>query len=138
MAMKKASGDNSPLWQGVGKSFWNLPILGRLWQWLIVCFMDGCFGLRVFATKGIYRRKGDVRGRPRGPHQGPARPGGRSRHPMVWPPPGPSLSLLWTPSSCEVNRNFGFCFVQFREYFMCNFSKTQKQQKIGTGTVASC
>jgi hypothetical protein len=21
---------------------------------------------------------------------------------------------------------FGFCFVQFREYFMCNFSKTQK------------
>jgi hypothetical protein len=22
---------------------------------------------------------------------------------------------------------FGFCFVQFREYFLCNFSKTQKQ-----------
>jgi hypothetical protein len=26
---------------------------------------------------------------------------------------------------------FGFCFVQFREDFLCNFSKTQKQQKIG-------
>jgi hypothetical protein len=26
---------------------------------------------------------------------------------------------------------FGFCFVQFREYFPCNFSETQKQQKIG-------
>jgi hypothetical protein len=26
---------------------------------------------------------------------------------------------------------FGFCFVQFREYFLCNFSETQKQQKIG-------
>jgi hypothetical protein len=25
----------------------------------------------------------------------------------------------------------GFCFVQFREYFLCNFSKTQKQQKTG-------
>jgi hypothetical protein len=24
-----------------------------------------------------------------------------------------------------------FCFVQFREYFLCNFSETQKQQKIG-------
>jgi hypothetical protein len=24
---------------------------------------------------------------------------------------------------------FGFCFVQFREYFLCNFSETQKQQK---------
>jgi hypothetical protein len=25
----------------------------------------------------------------------------------------------------------GFCFVQFREYFLCNFSETQKQQKTG-------
>jgi hypothetical protein len=25
----------------------------------------------------------------------------------------------------------GFGFVQFREYFMCSFSKTQKQQKTG-------
>jgi hypothetical protein len=36
------------------------------------------------------------------------------------------------------NRRFGFRFVQFREYFLCNFSETQKQQKTGTGTVASC
>jgi hypothetical protein len=26
---------------------------------------------------------------------------------------------------------FGFCFVQFREYFLCSFSETQKQQKTG-------
>jgi hypothetical protein len=25
----------------------------------------------------------------------------------------------------------GFGFIQFREYFLCNFSKTQKQQKTG-------
>jgi hypothetical protein len=25
---------------------------------------------------------------------------------------------------------FGFCFDQSREYFLCNFSETQKQQKI--------
>jgi hypothetical protein len=25
----------------------------------------------------------------------------------------------------------GFCFVQFREYFLCSFSKIQKQQKTG-------
>jgi hypothetical protein len=25
MVMKKASGDDSPLWQGAGKSFWTLP-----------------------------------------------------------------------------------------------------------------
>jgi hypothetical protein len=26
---------------------------------------------------------------------------------------------------------FGFCFVQFREYFLYNFSETKKQQKTG-------
>jgi hypothetical protein len=25
MAMKKASGDDFPLWQGAGKNFWTLP-----------------------------------------------------------------------------------------------------------------
>jgi hypothetical protein len=40
--------------------------------------------------------------------------GGGPRHPMVRLPPGYSPSLLWTPSSCQVNRNFGFRFVQFR------------------------
>jgi hypothetical protein len=94
--------------------------------------------LRVFTMKGIYRRKGNIRGGSRGPHHLVARPGGVPHHPMVWPPPGPPPSLLWTPSSCQVNRNFGFCFVQFQEYFLGNFSETQKQQKTGTGTMASC
>jgi hypothetical protein len=40
----------------------------------------------------------------------------------LWPPP----SLLWTPSRIGKNRNFGFYFVQFREYFLYNFSETQK------------
>jgi hypothetical protein len=96
------------------------------------------WSLRVFSTKGIYRRKGNVRGWTRGPHHLVVRPGGGSRHPMVRLPPGWSPSLLWTPSSCQVNRNFGFRFVQFWEYFPYNFSETQKYQKTGTGTVASC
>jgi hypothetical protein len=29
MVMKKASGDDAPLWQGAGKRFWTLPISGR-------------------------------------------------------------------------------------------------------------
>jgi hypothetical protein len=61
---------------------------------------------------------------------GPTPPSGAARcglrHPMVRPPPSPAPSLLWTPSSFQVNRNFGFCFVQFRVYFLCNFSETQK------------
>jgi hypothetical protein len=93
---------------------------------------------RVFMMKGIYRRKGNVRGWTRGLHHLVARPGGGPRHPMVRLPPGCSPSLLWTPSLCQVNRNFGFHFVQFWEYFLYNFLETQKQQKIGTDTVASC
>jgi hypothetical protein len=68
--------------------------------------------LRVFPSKGIYRRKGDVRGWTRGPQHLVAWPEGGLRHPMVRLPSGPPSSLLWTPSSCQVNRNFGFHFVQ--------------------------
>jgi hypothetical protein len=67
--------------------------------------------LRVFWMKWINRRRGDVRRRLGGPHQGLTWPGGRLRHPMVQLPPGSSLSLLRTLSSCQVNRKFGFCFV---------------------------
>ena len=27
------------------------------------------------------------------------------------------------------NRNFGFCHIQFREYFLCNFSETKNSRK---------
>jgi hypothetical protein len=80
---------------------------------------------RVFMSEGLYRRKGDVRGRTRGPHHLVARPDG-GRHPMVCLPPSPPPSPLWTPSRTGENRNFGLCFVHFWEYFLCNFSKTQK------------
>jgi hypothetical protein len=42
MVMKKASDDDSPLRQGVGKSFWTLPILGRRRWRLAVCFVEKC------------------------------------------------------------------------------------------------
>jgi hypothetical protein len=34
-------------------------------------------------------------------------------------------------SSSGKNRSSGTCFVQFREYFLCSISETQKQQKTG-------
>jgi hypothetical protein len=59
-------------------------------------------------------------------------PGGAARagpyHPMVWLAPGSPPSLLWTLSRVGKNRNFGFCFVQFQEYFLCSFSETQKNE----------
>jgi hypothetical protein len=40
MVMKKASGGDSPLRQGAGKSFWTLPISRRRRRRLIVGFME--------------------------------------------------------------------------------------------------
>jgi hypothetical protein len=34
-------------------------------------------------------------------------------------------------SSSRKNKTSQTCFLQFREYFLCSFSETQKQQKIG-------
>jgi hypothetical protein len=51
---------------------------------------------------------------------------GRGCHPIVWPPPGPPSDSSLDSVSCQGNRNFRLCFVQFREYFLCNFSETQK------------
>jgi hypothetical protein len=42
---------------------------------------------------------------------------------------GPLRLLFSLLEALLNNRMFGFCFVQFREYFLCNFSETQKQQK---------
>jgi hypothetical protein len=130
VVMKKASGGDSPLWQGARKSFWTLLISRQRRRWLAVCFLEKSSGPRVFLTRRICRRKGDVRGWTRRSDPLVARPGGPHHH-MVWPASGPSPALLWTPYSCQVIRNFSFCFVQFWEYFLCNFSKTQKQQKTG-------
>jgi hypothetical protein len=45
MVMKKASGDDSSLRQGAGKSFWTLPISGRRRRQLAVYFMEKCSSL---------------------------------------------------------------------------------------------
>jgi hypothetical protein len=87
--------------------------------------------LRVFPSRRIYRRMGSVRRWTRWPHHLVAWARCWPRHPMVWLAPGSPPSLIWTQSRIGKNRNFGFCFVQFQEYFLCNFSETQKQQKIG-------
>jgi hypothetical protein len=70
--------------------------------------------------------------------------GGQGPHTMRWRAPGVTRATMWCggplaplwlsfslhPASGK-NRSFGFCFVQFREYFLCSFSETQKQQKTG-------
>jgi hypothetical protein len=40
MVVEKASGGDSPLWQGAEKSFWTLPISHHQLQRLAVCFEE--------------------------------------------------------------------------------------------------
>jgi hypothetical protein len=89
-------------------------------------FWKSVWALRVFSTEGINRRKHDIRRWTRQSHPLVARARGGSCHHMVWLPLGPPPALLWTLSSCQVIRHFSFCFVRFREYFLCNFFDTQK------------
>jgi hypothetical protein len=51
---------------------------------------------------------------------------------LWWGCPLAPLRLSFGPRpSSGKNRSFGLRFVQFQEYFLCSFSETQKQQKIG-------
>jgi hypothetical protein len=101
---------------------------------LTAAALQNCSGknadwFRVFRPKAFYRRKGIVRGGPGWSHHQGARPvGGRA---TLWCacPLAPPLTLF--RSSSGKNRSFGGRFVQFRAYFLCSFSETQKQQKIG-------
>jgi hypothetical protein len=87
--------------------------------------------LRFFPSRGLYRRRGSIRRWTRRSHHRWAWPGAGPRPLVVRLAPGPPPSHLRSSRSFSKNRRFGLCFVQFREYFLCNFSETQKQQKTG-------
>jgi hypothetical protein len=87
--------------------------------------------LRFFPSRGLYRRRGSVRRWTRRSHHRWAQLGAGPRPLVVRLAPGPPPSHLRSSRSFGKNRRFGFCFVQFQEYFLCNFSETQKQQKTG-------
>jgi hypothetical protein len=98
MVMKKASGGDSPLRQGVGESFWTLPISRLRRRRFAVCFLEKSLGLRVFSLRRIYRWNGDVRGWTRWSHPLVARPGGAT------PPYG--VAGLWSASCSPLDSIF--------------------------------
>jgi hypothetical protein len=69
-----------------------------------------------------------------GGDQGLLTTGGRGQGlghaPSLCGQPLPPLQLLFgLRYSSGKNKTSGTCFIQFREYFLCSFSETQKQQK---------
>jgi hypothetical protein len=126
MAMKKTSGGDSPLRQGAGKSFWTLLIFGSMAAADRDVFWKSDRVFRFFPRGGLYRQRGGVRGgkgwlttRGHGPALGRAALWcGRPMAPLHI-----SFGVLEAPVNIWTS---GFCFVQFREDFLCNFSETQK------------
>jgi hypothetical protein len=89
----------------------------------------GCLG---FSRMGVFIGEGAALEVDQGglTHRGHGSGAGRAA-PWCGRPVAP-LCLLFGLLEASVNiRRFGFCFVQFREYFLCNFSETQKHQKTG-------
>jgi hypothetical protein len=124
MAMKKTSGGNSPLRQGAGKSFRTLPISGRRRWRIVMCFWKIDRVLRFFPL-GVFIAERAASEVDQGGHTHRGRDQGHAAllcGLLVAP-----LRLLFGPLEASVNFwMFGFCFIQFREYFLCNFSETQK------------
>jgi hypothetical protein len=58
MAMKKASGGDSPLRQGAGKSFWTLPIFGSTAAADHDVFWKSDRVLRFFSVGGVFIGEG--------------------------------------------------------------------------------
>ena len=68
------------------------------------------------------------------PDTGQARALGWPRLGLVWPRGLLPLAPLLAPASLRRNKTLGFCPMQFREYFMCNFSEMKYSRKQETGT----
>jgi hypothetical protein len=51
MAMKKTPGGDSPLRQGAEKSFWTIPISGRRWRRIVMCFWKIDWVFRFFPSE---------------------------------------------------------------------------------------
>jgi hypothetical protein len=131
MAMKKTSGGDSPLRQGAGKSFWTLPISGRRRRRIAMYSgkVNGCLG---FSRRGVFIGEGASSEVDRGGPTHRGRGQGLGRTALLCRPLVAPLRLLF--GSLEASVNFwmlGFCFVQFREFILRNFSEIEKQQKAG-------
>jgi hypothetical protein len=98
MAMKKTFGGDSPLRQGVRKSFWTL----RSWvddggrSRCVSRKLIGCLG---FSRRGVFIGEGAASEVDQGASPIGAWARGWLHRPMVWPAHGPPLSPLWTSGS---------------------------------------
>jgi hypothetical protein len=132
------SGGNSPSRQGaktktsVPQNSSTMAAVLRNFSW-----MDAD-SFRVFASEAIYRRNGDVRGHPRGPHHMVARPG--VTRATLWC--GHLPALLRLPFGLRVRDSkigtSGFVSSNSENISCITFLKYKNHRKTGTDTVETC
>jgi hypothetical protein len=84
----------------------------------------GCLG---FSCRGVFIGEGAASEVDHGGVTTKGRGPGAGRATLWCGRPVAPLRLLFGTLEASVNIwMFGFCFVQFQKYFLCNFSKTQK------------
>jgi hypothetical protein len=89
-------------------------------------------GFLGFSRRGVFIGEGAMSGVGRGAVTHRGRGQGLGRTALLCGALVAPLCLLFGSLEASVNFwTFSFCFVQFREYFLCSFSETQKQQKTG-------
>jgi hypothetical protein len=96
------------------------------------CVSGKLIGYLGFSCRGVFIGEGAASEVDQGGHTRRGRGQGLGRAALLCGRPVAPLRLLFGLLEASVNFwMFGFCFIQFREYFLCNFSETQKQQKTG-------
>jgi hypothetical protein len=96
------------------------------------CVSGKLIGYLGFSSRGVFIGEGAASEVDRGSLTHRGRGQGLGHATLLCERPMAPLHLLFSSLEALVNFwMFGFCFVQFRKYFLCNFSETQKQQKIG-------
>jgi hypothetical protein len=126
MAMKKTSGGDSPLWQGAGKSIWTLPISGRRRRWIAMC-SGKLIRYLGFSRREVFIGEGALSEVDRGGLTRRGRGQGLGHAALVCGPLVAPIHLFFgSLDASGKNKTSGTCFVQFREYFLCITSETQK------------
>jgi hypothetical protein len=96
------------------------------------CVSGKLIGYLGFSRLGVFIGEGASSGVDQGDLTHRGRGQGLGRAALVCGALVAPLRLLFGSLEAPVDFwMFGFGFVQFREYFLCSFSETQKQQKTG-------
>jgi hypothetical protein len=138
MVMKKASGGDSPLRQGAGKSFWTLPVSRQQRRWLAVCVSGKLIGGLGFSRRGEYIGGRAVsRGGPGGPTTWWRGQGlGRAAPWCGWPLAPLRLCFGLRLMSGKIG-TLAFVSSNSQNISCVTFLKHKNSKKQGTGTMAS-